>query len=169
MTRFRNPRRVRRSATITEWWVVVHQIPTRIKPRVHGDGRARSPLPHPPSIWYPTVLPPPVLTHVVCGEGVCFHIRERLQDRSARRGRGSPRWQGAGSGLSSLDKRMETVGGSVGSEIDLLSSVDDSLHFVTSYASISQARKALGCAGLMRTYICGRRLRRLVIYMCRLH
>ena len=50
-------------------------------------------------------------------------------------------------------------------EIDLLSSVDDSLHYVTSYASISQARKALGCANLMFTYICGRRLRRLVIYM----
>ncbi len=54
-------------------------------------------------------------------------------------------------------------------EIDLLSSVDDSLHYVTSYASISQARKALGCANLMCTYICGRRLRRLVIYMYRLY
>ncbi len=50
--------------------------------------------------------------------------------------------------------------------IDLLSSVDDSLHVVTSYASISQARTALGCANLMRTYRYGRRRRRPLIYIC---
>ena len=50
-------------------------------------------------------------------------------------------------------------------EIGFLSSVDDSLHTVSSYASIRQVRKALGCTILMYTYICGRRWRQLVIYM----
>ena len=114
-------------------------------------------------------VPPKPSTSQQCGGGTDFFTSVRdIQDRAS-----APKPRHASKALSvDLVSLLSTSGWRLlvvqSIEIGFLSSVDDSLHSVTSYASISQVRKALGCTTLMYTYICGRRSRRLAIYMFRL-